>query len=210
MRKSFEERFREKEGVQDESGCRNWTGTKHGRGYGCIGRNYKTILAHRAAWELTFGTIPTGLLVCHHCDNKLCTNPQHLFLGTHADNNRDCIRKGRNATGDRNGLRKHPERNPALLYPERLARGEKSGARLHPESRPRGDQNGARLHPERLARGERQGSAKLTASQVVAIRERWLKGASQAQLAREFPVKKSQVQNIVHGKSWQHLLELTA
>ena len=51
--------------------------------------------AHRAAWRLFKGEIPAGLYVCHKCDEKLCANPDHLFLGTAVDNMQDASRKGR-------------------------------------------------------------------------------------------------------------------
>ncbi len=91
--------------------CLEWQG-KRQRGYGAVKINGKTYKTHRFAWMLTYGEIPTGLLVCHHCDNPPCCRPDHLFLGTFLDNNRDAIAKKRNAFGDRNGQRKHPDMTP--------------------------------------------------------------------------------------------------
>lgn len=61
--------------------------------------------AHRAAWIRVNGAIPTGLVVCHKCDNGLCVNVNHMFLGTMSDNMQDCLQKGRLKTnlGDQRG-----------------------------------------------------------------------------------------------------------
>jgi len=89
------------------SGCRVWKGWKDPDGYGVIRLDERTKLrAHRAAYEAAHGPIPPGLIVMHMCDVRACVNPEHLHLGTHADNQADKVRKGRQARGERNGSAK--------------------------------------------------------------------------------------------------------
>lgn len=71
-------------------------------GYGRFGlARHHTVLAHRYAYELTYGAIPKGLHVCHRCDNRKCVRPDHLFLGDDWDNMGDCAAKDRIAHGER-------------------------------------------------------------------------------------------------------------
>lgn len=78
------------------SGCWIWTGPMNSSGYGQVQHGKRgRKLAHRASWECFVGPIGHGLVVCHKCDNKLCVNPTHLFVGTQKDNIRDMDRKGR-------------------------------------------------------------------------------------------------------------------
>ena len=77
--------------------CWEWTASKDRQGYGYFGFRGKTWKSHRVSWVIHNGEIPSGLLVCHKCDHPSCVNPAHLFLGTHTDNMRDAIKKGRNA-----------------------------------------------------------------------------------------------------------------
>lgn len=84
--------------VVKSDGCWEWQGGRFaGPGYGRFSIKHKNTLAHRVAWELTYGPIPDGLFVCHRCDNPSCVRPGHLFLGTALDNNRDMAAKGRRA-----------------------------------------------------------------------------------------------------------------
>jgi len=74
--------------------------TRNGYGVVRIGRN--SFFAHRLAFEKRYGSIPDGKHVCHACDNRLCINVNHLFLGSHAENMRDMKHKGRAAHGQKN------------------------------------------------------------------------------------------------------------
>lgn len=133
-------RFRAKVRQLGPDDCWPWQGTIS-EGYGRFYLSGKSELAHRVAFFLEHGRWPepNGL---HSCDNGICCNTRHLFEGTVADNNRDCVAKGRHARGDRHG------------------------ARLHPETRPRGERNAATVLTENQVREIRSLHASLSYAQI--------------------------------------------
>ena len=90
------ERFQAKVFIDPVSGCWLWTGATESRfGYGKFRLGGASINAHRASWELFRGPIPAGMFILHKCDVPACVNPDHLFLGTQSENNKDRAAKGR-------------------------------------------------------------------------------------------------------------------
>ena len=89
------ERFWGKVDRKGPDECWPWTAASSTSGHGRFWRDGKLVVASRVAWELAHGPIPAGLFVLHRCDNPLCMNPDHLFLGTQQDNVADMVQKGR-------------------------------------------------------------------------------------------------------------------
>lgn len=105
---NFVEHFWERVAKGTTDSCWQWIGHVNWHGYGDCTMHSKSRTAHRVAWELVNGDIPKGLHVLHRCDNRLCVNPNHLFLGTHQENMADMKRKGRGRTSPKAG-ELHPQ-----------------------------------------------------------------------------------------------------
>jgi len=92
--------------------CWLWNGAKNWAGYGRLKFERSYFLAHRLAYAATKGVVPKGMRVLHRCDTPACVNPDHLFLGSQADNVRDMCSKGRHWGTSR----KIPPPTRALAY----------------------------------------------------------------------------------------------
>ena len=89
-------KFWDKVVISGEDECWEWTGARDRGGYGSFTHKGVTLKAHRVSWvEFNKKEVPSGLYVCHSCDNRLCVNPAHLWIGTAKDNTQDMMKKGR-------------------------------------------------------------------------------------------------------------------
>ncbi len=95
--------------VDPQTGCWVWGMSCIPFGYGHVHIKKRQYCVHRLIWIILHGPLTRHQFVCHHCDNPPCCNPNHLFLGTQADNLQDAARKGRMASGERNGWSKLTE-----------------------------------------------------------------------------------------------------
>lgn len=88
---------------KDATRCWGWKAYKDNDGYGRLNVRGIPVRVSRLSWEISRGEIPHGKVVCHRCDNPECTNPLHLYLGSHKDNMRDRNRRGRTRSGEEHG-----------------------------------------------------------------------------------------------------------
>lgn len=161
--------------------CWPWKGSRHKRGYGQfpMGRPRKTFRANRIAIFLSTGIDPLDKEACHSCDNPPCCNPSHLTAGTHAQNMRDAMDKGRLSI--------------------------KRGSDHYMFGKPSSMEH-TNWHPEQDLAGEKHPLSKITDETVLSIRRLWGSGGiSKMQLARDFGVSHRLIRNVVARRTWKHI-----
>jgi len=203
------ERFEEKYEINSD-GCWIWIASISKDGYGKFFANKKHIRAHRFAYEHFIESIPDGMYVCHTCDETKCVNPDHLFLGTPADNLADMVAKRRSLYGEKNPNVKltddvisdilKDKRNLTEIAKDYGVTGRtigfikqrKTWAHIPGEPDIRG----------KGARGERNPATKLTNGDVIAIR---CDHRTHQAIADDYGINRVTVTNIINRKKWAHI-----
>lgn len=161
--------------------CWDWNGRKMNSRfpYGVLDVGRKQIRAHRLSFSI-HNSDPMELLVCHKCDNPPCCNPDHLFLGTIAENIKDCVSKGRNLRGEARSI-------------------------LGKACAPRGDEHFLRRMPFLKKFGSKSHFSKLKEEDVLIIRERLKSGERKPALAKEFGTSVTNLYHIQNHVTWPHI-----
>ena len=208
-RRLLAERFWSK--VTKGDGCWDWTASLNDGGYGRFGYEGRTCLAHRVSWVLEHGGEMPELWVLHHCDNPRCVRPDHLFLGTDADNQRDKNEKGRGARGE--GLHNILTELDVLFIRRRYEGGDRQvDLARHFDVNPgvvnavlSGRSWGHVTGGGDIRRKSRWRGRELTIGHVREIRFRSNRGEKQSELAKDYSVNQSTISLIVTRKRWAHI-----
>lgn len=177
------------------TGCWLWIGAVNNKGYGRMtAGSRRKMFAHRLSYEHFIGPVGEGLCVLHDCpsgDNAACVNPEHLWLGTHAENMADMASKGRHGS---------------ISKPERVARGDRHASRTKPWAIARGERHGWRTKPESMPKGAAHYKAKLTDEKVREMFTMKSRGMSTAAIARAVGVTNGTASLVLRRINWKHVV----
>jgi len=204
--------------VDKQLDCWIWTASTRS-GYGAFKVFGKTQSAHRISWEVHNNrSVPEGKLVCHKCNNKLCVNPEHLYIGTYSDNSKDAVQAGvRNsykyACGEKAGTAKLTQANIlkiVKLHEQGLSHKEIAkkfkvgtctiGNILRGESWKHINRKVFKHFTKKKTK-----NPKLSTEDVLIIRQLAKEGISFTQLADKFNVNYSTIRDIVYFKTWKYV-----
>lgn len=199
-----------------QEGCWDWKGYIARTGYAEIGRskNFHEKNAHRISWMIHKGNIPEGMYICHKCDNPKCTNPDHLFIGTHQDNDKDRDEKGRNVKGEdvESSILKDQDIKEikTLLTQGKSCLEISRKYDVSHDAIKRINKNETWKHipwPTEIQGNGRDGPRKLSIQDVIEIKKLLKLGVPCSKLGRDYGVTKESINAIKNGKNWKHIKE---
>lgn len=202
-------------------GCWVWMAGKHDAGYGSfmVKKELGDFLAHRISYAIHYGIDPSDLFVCHRCDNRICCNPNHLFLGTDQDNKDDMVSKGRQgAARGADSAKAKFAADEIVEIRKRYAAGGVTCLELALANNVdettisgivRGDTytlvGGPLSDPKSLCRGETHPGAYLTVDKVRQIRFMRSCGTTVSAISEAVSASWDAVYDVVRGKTWKHV-----